>query len=49
MSLGGLLVKNGFLGSRWISLNKPIDAHMSYLYENWLSIRDLEPAFPTTG
>ena len=47
--LGGLLVKNGFLGSRWISVKKPIDAQMSYLYENWLSIRGLESAFPTTG
>ena len=32
-----------------VSLNKQIDAHMSYLYENWLSIGGLESAFPTTG
>ena len=32
-----------------VSVKKPIDAQMSYLYENWLSIRGLESAFPTTG
>jgi len=30
-------------------LHKPVDAHLSYLYENWLSIRGLGSAFPITG
>ena len=32
------MVKNGFLGNYRISLNNPVDAHLSYLYENWLRI-----------